>query len=716
MGTPYVILATGQSNIALKMPKTWTPNARAKVWNNDPGSDASIGTAFVAIDSTLAGISECYASNVAAARPDLDVYLIKAARGAKDILYWVGGGFWNRGAAGYGNITLNASPELTTSITLSNVDVLGVRRPYAAAYLNVGEHIWLKSGAVSYKYQISAVHTWSTDSAIIPVTYVSGTGTLDTTVQVEFQPKFVKIMDDNITPALAAVGASKIDMTLWWQGESDADYNSRYETEFEAAMTYMESKTWNSPSNKLIVCGLAPTAFNGHASSDVMNGRLAALAAAKPNRVFADIASNVSISDWNDIYHMTGDGYYNAASYVASLSSPPVVIPDTSGTMKVRNAANTGWINVTTASVFKIRNADNTGWIDKTGGPSGVSIRNATNTGWITLSPITTYYAISPSITSVNEGSSVTYTITTTGIGSGTLYWSNSGTTTGSDFTDGQNNGSVTITGDSGTIVRTLSSDLTTEGSETIILNLRTGGIAGPIVATAATVTVTDSSIAPAFPSSIVMERNDLEFVYSGVKTSSVNTSYMEIVFTLDTTSLWNKLPYATDHIVFALDPRGDSSVFAPNGTRDHCGPITRHGSNLFDEARGFILDRAGNLKAEHWYAGSGFGIYDMGFGFDPLNALNKIFTVRIRAGYRNGIYSEHMEIDIFRGTTTGGLLLTGGSVPWGWDWIGQHKFALGVICSDFVSPNSTGCVESTRLGTSYGGTLGVSNMNFSII
>lgn len=381
--------------------------------------------------------------------------------------------------------------------------------------------------------------------------------------------------------------------------------------------------------------------------------------------------------------------------------------------LKIRNSSNTGWIDAASATGFRIRNQSNSGWINKTANLSGYSIRNSVNNGWITFNP----YSISPSTTNVNEGGAVTYTISTSGIVNGTvLYWTNSGTTVGSDFSGGANSGSVTISSNSGTIVRTLTNDFTTEGSETIILHLRTGSIAGPIVATAATVTVTDSSIAPDFPSSIVMERNDLEFVYSGVKTSSVNTSYMEIVFTLDTTSLWDKLPYATDHIVFALDPRGDSSVFAPNGTRDHCGPITRHGSNLFDEARGFILDRAGNLKAEHWYAGSGFGLYDMGFGFDPLNALNKVFTVRIRAGYRNGTYGERMEIDIFRGTTTGGIVLTGGSVPWGWDWSGQHKFALGVICSDFVSPNSTGCVESTRLGTSYGGTLGVSNMNFSII
>ena len=380
---------------------------------------------------------------------------------------------------------------------------------------------------------------------------------------------------------------------------------------------------------------------------------------------------------------------------------------------RIRNASNTGWIDGASAGGLRFRNASNSGWVNKTASLSGLRVRNATNTGWLEFNP----YSISPSTTNVNEGGTVTYTVTTSGIANGTvLYWTNSGTTTGADFSGGANSGSVTINSNTGTIVRTLANDGITEGTQTIILNLRTGSIAGPIVATAATVTVNDTSTAPSFPSSMVMERNDLEFIFSEVKTSSSPSSYMEITFTLDTTNFWNKLPNPNDHLVFALDPIGDSSVFAPNGTRDHCGPITRHGKNMFDTARGFFLTRSGNLVAEHWFIGAGFGTFDLGPAFDPLNALNKVFTVRIRAGYRTGTYGDKMEIDIFRGTSTSGTLLTGGEVQWGWDYIGQHRFAIGAICLNFVDPNNSGCIESTRLGVSYGATLGISNVNFSII
>lgn len=383
-------------------------------------------------------------------------------------------------------------------------------------------------------------------------------------------------------------------------------------------------------------------------------------------------------------------------------------------TFKIRNSTNTGWLDPASVTGFKIRNANNTGWIDKKT-LSGVSVRNATNTAWITFSA-GIGYSITPSVSSVNEGSSVTYTITTIGFGSGTLYWTNAGTTTGSDFTDGLNSGSVTITSNSGTITRTLSNDSTTEGDETIILKLRTGSVGGPIVATAPTVTVTDTSTASSFPSSLTFTRNDLDYLYSDVKTSSVNTAYNELIITLDTTNFFNTVTQPNDHIIFAFDTTGDSSVIDPGtGTRDHCGPIDRHGQRLFDQARGFIITRSGQLYAEHWYAGAGLGLYDMGFGFDPLNALNKIFTVRIRAGYRVGIYGEKMEIAVFRGTTTTGTLLKGGSVPWGWDWTGSHRFLLGAI-GQFVSPNDTGCIETSAAGPSVGATIGISNFSYNIV
>jgi hypothetical protein len=108
-------------------------------------------------------------------------------------------------------------------------------------------------------------------------------------------------------------------------------------------------------------------------------------------------------------------------------------------------------------------------------------------------SPIDPTYAVSPSVTSVSEGGSVTFTITTTNLPNGTtLYWSTlqiSGTINANDFTGGALTGSFTITSNSGSVVRTLAADGDT-GAESFQLQIRTGSTAGTVVATSATVTI----------------------------------------------------------------------------------------------------------------------------------------------------------------------------------------------------------------------------------
>ena len=113
-------------------------------------------------------------------------------------------------------------------------------------------------------------------------------------------------------------------------------------------------------------------------------------------------------------------------------------------------------------------------------------------------------YSITPDVSSVNEGSAVTFTVRTTGIINGTtLYWTNDGTSSAADFSGSTNSGSFTVTDGvaaiTATITRTLTNDTTTEGSETLIINLRTGSTSGTIVATASTVTINDTSLSPAY-------------------------------------------------------------------------------------------------------------------------------------------------------------------------------------------------------------------------
>lgn len=98
-------------------------------------------------------------------------------------------------------------------------------------------------------------------------------------------------------------------------------------------------------------------------------------------------------------------------------------------------------------------------------------------------------------ISSINEGDSVTYVIKTINVPNNTmLYWSNDGTTNSGDFSNQINSGSVIVQNGQASFNMTLYNDKLKEGTETIKINIRTQGEAGPIVATSATLLVNDSS------------------------------------------------------------------------------------------------------------------------------------------------------------------------------------------------------------------------------
>lgn len=111
---------------------------------------------------------------------------------------------------------------------------------------------------------------------------------------------------------------------------------------------------------------------------------------------------------------------------------------------------------------------------------------------------LTPTYSISTTSTIINEGTTVIYIVTTTNLPNGTiLYYSNSGSTSAADFTDGLNSGSFTVTNNTATITKTLVNDSSyLEGSETLIIQLRTGSTSGTVVATASSVTVLDTNFA----------------------------------------------------------------------------------------------------------------------------------------------------------------------------------------------------------------------------
>ena len=107
-------------------------------------------------------------------------------------------------------------------------------------------------------------------------------------------------------------------------------------------------------------------------------------------------------------------------------------------------------------------------------------------------------YQIAVSTTYVNEVGTVTTTVTTTNVPSGTtLYWSVDGSVTSADFSSGSMSGSGTTSNGSFSFSHTLSADLTTEGTESYAMKLYEDSGRTILLDTSATVTVADSSVAP---------------------------------------------------------------------------------------------------------------------------------------------------------------------------------------------------------------------------
>ena len=108
-------------------------------------------------------------------------------------------------------------------------------------------------------------------------------------------------------------------------------------------------------------------------------------------------------------------------------------------------------------------------------------------------------YILTPSASTINEGSALTTSVATTDVASGTaLYYSLSGTgINSSDFSSGSLTGSGTISSSgSFSFSHTLANDLTTEGVETVDIKLFSDATRTTQVGSTASVSIADTSVA----------------------------------------------------------------------------------------------------------------------------------------------------------------------------------------------------------------------------
>lgn len=140
---------------------------------------------------------------------------------------------------------------------------------------------------------------------------------------------------------------------------------------------------------------------------------------------------------------------------------------------------------------------------------------------------------VTPTTTSLNEGSPVTFNVTSDQL-STTLFWTLnpvSGSITTSDFVGIATTGSFATNGSGvGSTTLTLANDTTTEGTESFQLQVRTVSISGSIIATSATITVLDTSLTSIV--SLSSSITTLASYMSGFMSEYKNPSFY--VYTLD--------------------------------------------------------------------------------------------------------------------------------------------------------------------------------------
>lgn len=182
-------------------------------------------------------------------------------------------------------------------------------------------------------------------------------------------------------------------------------------------------------------------------------------------------------------------------------------------------------------------------------------------------------YAVS-NTTSVSEGSSITFTVTTTNLPNSTLYYSLdavSGTFNSADMSAGTLTGSLTTTSGSGSVTLTIAADSLTEGTESFKFNLRTGSTVGTIVAFGPTVSISDTSLSPPTYNSLTWSPstiNEGQTATWTLSTSNVpNGTALYATMTHGTAATSDVFPNVTQQLIYTTGNSTSGTVTAAYDT-----------------------------------------------------------------------------------------------------------------------------------------------------
>jgi hypothetical protein len=231
------------------------------------------------------------------------------------------------------------------------------------------------------------------------------------------------------------------------------------------------------------------------------------------------------VSNGTTLYWTIGHGTTVAADFSAD-----------SGSFTINS--NTGSFSIFVSDDYATEGAQTFNIAIRTGSITGTPVAS---TGTITINDTSVpTYSVTPAASSVNEGSSLTFNVSGNGIPNGTYYWRyEANTADGADVS--LQGSSFTINNNSGSFNVTATADLTTEGSQTFAVTVRSGNVNGTLLATSSLVTIIDTSTTPVPTYTVtpaasnVNEGGSLTFTIGG--TNIVNGTYYWSIYNITTQS-----------------------------------------------------------------------------------------------------------------------------------------------------------------------------------
>ena len=211
----------------------------------------------------------------------------------------------------------------------------------------------------------------------------------------------------------------------------------------------------------------------------------------------ASVNEGSSVSFTVNTVNSTGTLYYstngtaNAADFTDNSLTGSFSVVSTGSTTGV------GTIVRSIATDFDTESGEQFSITVRTGSTSGPGVTTSSN---VTIGDVTPTVNVSESATSVDEGGSVTFTISGSNIPDGTYYYTiyeEEGTIASTDFNPANLNGSFSVSNNSGSITITIAEDITSEGPDKFKIQIRTGSISGTVIAESSAITINDTSRTP---------------------------------------------------------------------------------------------------------------------------------------------------------------------------------------------------------------------------